>query len=274
MLEAAIAVISERGVHADDHAKLMEQKQQILDRIGLLKSSLDVSSTDVDSTAESSPAPVRHRMIHKAESLARSAKAMSAGKGSMAACAALSGGAAGGMLIVGTGLAIPMVVAGGLAGAAVGAHCATRKDKIGDAARKVGDTAVGGCERAASEAGRVYTSATAMQHKEKIAARLAQARAAAVAAQERAREIKAAQTQSMSQLDGRMAFREKVTGVSARLGAVKLQAQRVMTRKSAAASEGGASSLQPETSPDQARDILWARISEAGARATQPSSPK
>lgn len=126
--------------HVADKPKLIQHRQEILDRLGHLRSLRGNNAPTIP--VEQQIKAVQLGM--QATGAATGAVNAAGGAKTMAACAAL--GAAGGFVVLGGVLGGGIAAVGGAAGAA---YVATRQDKAGQAARSAGHVAVRGVEKAA-----------------------------------------------------------------------------------------------------------------------------
>jgi len=136
--ELAAAIAAAVPSHAEDHPKLVQHRKEVLSRIQHLKSLNGKPAT----------IPVEDQIKAVQLGMAASASASAAvgsagGIKTLAACAALGAGA--GLLVLGSTVGATVAVVGGAAGAA---YCATRSDKVGDAARGAGNIALQGVDKA------------------------------------------------------------------------------------------------------------------------------
>lgn len=137
--ELAAAIAAALPAHADDQPKLIQHRQEVLDRIRHLKSLRSGALPSIP--VEQQIKAVQLGM--QATSAANAAASQAGGVKTLAACAAL--GAAGGFVVLGGLVGSTAAVVGGAAGAA---YVATRQDTLGSAARSAGGMAIKGAEKA------------------------------------------------------------------------------------------------------------------------------
>eukprot|EP00929_Paragymnodinium_shiwhaense_P113427 TRINITY_DN81720_c0_g1_i1.p1 TRINITY_DN81720_c0_g1~~TRINITY_DN81720_c0_g1_i1.p1 ORF type:complete len:311 (+),score=58.02 TRINITY_DN81720_c0_g1_i1:98-934(+) len=136
LLAAAIAAALPN--HAEDHPKLVQHRQELLDRISHLKS--------LKGGAPTIPLEQQIKAVQlgmQAHSAASRAASSAGGVKQMAAVAAI--GAVGGAIVLGP---LGLTLVGAAGGAAVAGVAATRSDTIGDVTRGVGSFAAMGVEKA------------------------------------------------------------------------------------------------------------------------------
>jgi len=131
--ELAAAIAAALPAHAGDHPKLVQHRQEILDRIKYLKS-LNGGLPTI---------PIEQQI--KAVQLGMQATRSAGGVKTLAAVTAM--GAAGGAIVLGSTIGLTFSAIGG---AAAAAYCATRNDKVGDAARSAGNVALAGVDKMAA----------------------------------------------------------------------------------------------------------------------------
>eukprot|EP00449_Zooxanthella_nutricula_P019485 CAMPEP_0198556050 /NCGR_PEP_ID=MMETSP1462-20131121/86008_1 /TAXON_ID=1333877 /ORGANISM="Brandtodinium nutriculum, Strain RCC3387" /LENGTH=275 /DNA_ID=CAMNT_0044286785 /DNA_START=1 /DNA_END=824 /DNA_ORIENTATION=- len=136
--ELAAAIAAARPAHAEDHPKLVQHREEVLSRIAHLRT---LNGRPPTIPVEDQIKAVQLGM--QATSAAQAAVGSAGGVKTMAACAAMGVGA--GLIVLGGTLGVTISAIGGAAGAA---YVATRQDKAGEMARKAGEVAIHGAERA------------------------------------------------------------------------------------------------------------------------------
>lgn len=136
--ELAKAIATAMPNHADDHPKLVQHRQEVIDRINHLK---EVSRGKPAVPVEDHIKAVQLGM--QATQAASSAIGVAGGVKTLGAVAVMGAGA--GLLVLGSTVGL---AAGAIGGAAGAAYCATRQDKVGDAARSAGGVAVNAAGKA------------------------------------------------------------------------------------------------------------------------------
>lgn len=132
-LEAAIAITSSGGDHAEDHPKLVQHRDEVRTRITYLRG--------LAGKAPTIPVEEQIKAVQigmQAASSAASAAGQAGGVKTLAACAALGAGA--GLMMLGP--------VGAVAGAVGAGYVATRQDKAGEVARSAGGLGVAAVTKA------------------------------------------------------------------------------------------------------------------------------
>eukprot|EP00933_Yihiella_yeosuensis_P061871 TRINITY_DN64741_c0_g1_i1.p1 TRINITY_DN64741_c0_g1~~TRINITY_DN64741_c0_g1_i1.p1 ORF type:complete len:292 (+),score=96.25 TRINITY_DN64741_c0_g1_i1:72-878(+) len=134
----ALAISASLPNHSADHPKLVQHREEVLQRIQHLKSLKGKASTV---PVEDQIKAVQLGM--QAASAAAGASDAAGGVKTLGAVAAM--GAIGGFIVLGS---IGLGTAGAVAGAAAAGYTATRSDQAGDVARTAGGVVVAGAEKA------------------------------------------------------------------------------------------------------------------------------